>query len=154
MQPLRCVSPASRSRSTSRVRQHQPQGRASDAVFAAAERLPGLGVTEILALGEPQAGVAQERGDEDPEGRHGLGEVDRHRNPPQRIGFPAPRGRVGRQRSIQRIAMLVQALGEYRRAFHGGVHPLADGRHRMTGIAQERHPPGHEGRTTLGLAGR
>jgi hypothetical protein len=60
------------SRSTSMARQQQPEGRASDAVFAAAERLPGLGVTEILALGERQAGVAQERGHEDPEGRHGV----------------------------------------------------------------------------------
>ncbi len=49
---------ASRSRSISPARQQQPQRRASDAVFAAAESLPGLGVTEILALGEPQAGVA------------------------------------------------------------------------------------------------
>ena len=60
------------SRSASTGRQHQPEGRPPDAVFATAESLPGLGVTEILALGERQARVAQERCHENSEGRHGV----------------------------------------------------------------------------------
>ena len=68
--PFKPLADCSRSASTGR--QHQPEGRAPDAVFATAESLPGLGVTEILALGERQAGVAQERCHENSEGRHGV----------------------------------------------------------------------------------
>ena len=50
--------------------------------------------------------------------------------------------------------MVMEAPGQHRRALHGRIHALSDGRHRCAGIPQERHPAVDERRTAFGFAGR